>query len=118
MTRYVIGERYDLIIAHGTLHLIPRDAWTPLIDRIKTQTVPGGFNAVAVFTDEIAAPPDLAEVCVGLFKDGELFDLYIDWQRFLMKSYTSRDEHPGGLQHLHSANKPVARKPGARRASR
>jgi tellurite methyltransferase len=112
MTAYKIQGGFDLIIAHGTLHLVTRDEWSLLIDTFKSHTLPHGFNVITVFTDEIAAPPDMRDVCVGVFEDGELFERYADWQCRLTKSYTFHDEHPGGLQHLHSANKLVARKPG------
>ena len=108
MTTYKFEDTYDLIIAHGCLHLIPRAQWETVIERMKNHTAPNGFNVVTVFTDEIAAPSDLADVCVGLFPDGELFRCYAGWHKRLEKSYTFHDAHPGNIEHLHAANKLVA----------
>jgi len=102
---------FDLIISHGCLHLIERPAWQQLLQRVKNHTAPGGFNIVAVFTDRLAPPPDLEPFCIGLFKEGELFTFYENWQVELRQSYTIQDEHPGGICHTHPVNKVVARKP-------
>ncbi len=114
MSSYRIQGRYDLIIAHGCLHLLERSKWRNLIREIQEHTLPGGYNAVTVFTDSVPASPDMADFFVGLFHEEELFTVYSQWDLLLRKSYTFRDEHPGGIRHLHSANKLVAVKPFGR----
>jgi tellurite methyltransferase len=113
MCRYSFSNEFDLIISHGCLHLVERTQWQQLINRFKTYTAPGGANVVAVFTDAIPPPADLAEHCHGLFEEGELFSLYSDWDIELQKSYTFEDEHPGSPRHMHPVNKIVARKPSS-----
>ena len=110
MRGYTFERDYDLIVAHGSLHLIEREHWTRLIDKIKAHTRDGGYNVVAVFTDVIPPPVDLKDFHVGLFSEGELFEFYRDWEVLLRRSYILEDEHPGGIRHRHPINKVVARK--------
>ncbi len=111
MSSYRIQGKYDLIIAHGCLHLLERTQWKTLVKNMQVHTLPGGFNAVTVFTDSVPASHDMADFFVGLFHEEELFTVYSHWDLLLRKSYTFRDEHPGGICHTHAANKLVAVKP-------
>jgi hypothetical protein len=108
MKHYVFTGKYDLIIAHGSPHLIERELWIPLIHKMKANTKAGGYNVVVVFTDALPPPDDLKEFHVGLFRDGELFDFYKDWRIVEKRSYILRDEHPGDIRHQHPLNKLVA----------
>lgn len=67
---------------------------------------------MAVFTDRIPPPQDLAPFVKGLFREGELAELYADWQIDSSEAYTHEDEHPNGARHCHPVNKVVAWKPG------
>ena len=111
MRSWQFDREFDLIVSHGCLHLIERDAWGQVLRRIQNHTVPGGYDVVAVFTDRLAPPPDLEPFCIGLFQEGELFSLYESWHVELRQSYTIQDEHPGGIRHTHPIDKIVARKP-------
>jgi tellurite methyltransferase len=110
MRSYRFDRKFDLIISHGCLHLIAREEWLGVLDRMKAHTQPGGYNVIAVFTDMLPPPPDLEPFCVGLFHEGELFTYYSDWLVTLQDSYVFDDEHPGGLRHTHPVNKIVARR--------
>jgi tellurite methyltransferase len=103
--------RYDLIIAHGVLHLLPPSDRDWLISRMKEHTVPGGWNIVAAFTHALPPPPDMAGLCLGLLDPGSLFLRYGDWDIELEQSYVLEDEHPGGIRHRHPVEKVVARRP-------
>ncbi len=107
---YVPEHQFDLIIAHGILHLLPRPDWSRLIQRLKEATKPEGFNVVAVFTDSLPPPEDLSPFTQGLFHEGELLSHYQNWKVDLFRSYIKEDEHPGGFRHRHPINKIVARK--------
>lgn len=109
MTTYDFPEKCDLIISHGCLHLVERNQWERMIEQFKAHTAPSGFNVITVFTDTVPAPPDLAEFCVGLFCEGELYEMYSGWEPILEKSYTFQDEHAGGIRHIHAANKLVTK---------
>jgi tellurite methyltransferase len=104
-------REYDLVVAHGVLHLLGRDVWLHLLDSVRHHTRPGGWNIVAVFTDRLPPPPDLAPHMRGLFREGELLDCYADWAVERWEAYTLDDEHPGGIHHRHPVNKVVAQKP-------
>ena len=108
---YSVPGPFDLVVAHGLLHLMPRPDWSRLLKEMRQQTAPLGYNVVAVFTDALAAPPDLAPFMLGLFREGELFHEYQDWRIDLRRSYVLDDEHPGGVRHRHPINKIVAQKP-------
>jgi len=103
-------EQYDLIISHGCLNLIERKEWQKLIVRIRENTKQGGYNVILVFTDKIEPSKDLKEFITGLFREGEIFGLYSDWEITEQKSYVFNDKHPGGIRHTHSVNKIVAKK--------
>ena len=111
MRDYPFRERFDLIVAHGCLHLVERVCWRSLLFRFKEHTRRGGYNVVVVFTDTIEPPDDLKGFCLGLFSEGELFGYYEDWIPLHRESYVFDDEHPGGTRHRHPVNKIVARKP-------
>jgi tellurite methyltransferase len=104
-------REYDLVVAHGVLHLLERDVWLQVLDAVRRHTRPGGWNIVVVFTDRLPAPPDLAPYMRGLFREGELFDCYRDWLLHRREAYTLNDEHPRGVHHQHPVNKIVAQKP-------
>lgn len=108
---FEFGQLYDVVIAHGVLHLLPRADRVEVLGRIKSNTLPGGTNVVAVFTNRLPAVPDLAEVTLGLLDEGELFEAYRHWEIVLERAYTMHDEHPGGIRHKHAVNKIVARRP-------
>jgi tellurite methyltransferase len=115
MRLYRFAHSFDLIASQGCLHLIERPSWQKLISLFKTHTTPGGINVVVVFTDRIPPPDDLKDFCLGLFREGEVFSLYSDWEIMLQQSYTKKDEHPGSPPHTHPVNKLVARKPSNKR---
>ncbi len=82
-----------------------------MIDRAKAHTNVGGIHIMQIFTDTVPAPAHIAPFAVGIAKDGEIWDLYHDWEILQFKSYTFEDEHPGVQKHLHASNKIVARRP-------
>ncbi len=114
MGSYRIQDRYDLIVAHGCLHLLERTQWKRIVKNMQEHTLPGGYNAVTVFTESVPASHDMVDFFVGLFHEEELFTVYSHWDLMLRKSYTFRDEHPGGIRHTHAANKIVACRKEAR----
>lgn len=110
---FSFAREYDLVVAHGVLHLLGRDDWSRVLASIQRHTRAGGWNIVVVFTDRIPPPPDLEPLARGLFREDELRGHYRDWTVARWETYTLHDEHPGGLRHRHPINKIVARKPGA-----
>lgn len=109
--QYEFDTAFDAVIAHGILQLLAAPTRDHVLSSLREHTVPGGYNVVAVFTDSLPPPPDLAPVMRGLFREGELFACYSDWDVLVEKSYILEDEHPGGIRHRHPINKIVARRP-------
>ena len=110
--RYAMVGPFDLVVAHGLLHLLPREDWAVVIRSMQAATRPRGYNVAAVFTDALPAPPDLEPYLVGPFREGELREAYRGWSIELYRAYVLEDEHPGGIRHRHAVDKIVARKPG------
>lgn len=108
---FVFRRQYDLVVAHGVLHLLEREVWQRLLESIQHHTQAGGWNIVAVFTERLPPPADLAPHMRGLFREGELRGCYDGWAVERWEAYTLNDEHPGGVHHQHPVNKIVAKRP-------
>jgi tellurite methyltransferase len=108
---FVFRREYDLVVAHGVLHLLDHEVGQRLLGSMQRHTRDGGWNIVAVFTDRLAPPADLAPHMRGLFREDELRACYHGWVVDRWEAYTLYDEHPGGVRHEHPVNKVVARKP-------
>ncbi len=107
---YQFEKKYDMVMSFGTLHFVKKEDWKALINRAKECTNAGGIHIMQIFTDTVPASKDIAPFAIGLAKDGEIKELYNDWEILQFKSYTFEDEHPGVPKHTHSSNKIVARK--------
>lgn len=110
LREFQFSRNYDLIMSFGTLHFVSREDWRAFISRAKEHTSSGGVHIMQIFTNAVPASPDIAEFAIGLARDGELEELYKDWEILQFKSYTFEDEHPGVPKHLHASNKLAARK--------
>lgn len=110
VTDYDFNNTYDLIISHGLFHFIEREKWLNIIHRMKEKTIIGGYNIVTVFTNEVEIPEDLKPFVKGIFHEGELKDLYVDWSTELYRSYKFEDEHDNNIRHCHAVNKIVTKK--------
>ncbi|MBN2239289.1 MAG: methyltransferase domain-containing protein [Dehalococcoidales bacterium] len=111
MREFIFKEPFDLIVNQGCLHLIRREEWQVLIDRMKEYTVPGGYHSIGVFTDTVPEPEDQRGLMVGLFKEGELLEQYRDWEIITSDAMVLEHEHPDGPRHKHATNSIIARKP-------
>jgi tellurite methyltransferase len=108
---FAFQRSYDLVVAHGVLHLLERDVWRRLLELVRHHTRPGGWNVVVVFTDRLPPPLDLTPYMRGIFREEELLEYYRDWFVERWEAYTLDDEHPGGVRHRHAVNKIVVRRP-------
>ena len=111
MRHYQFEKSFDLIVCVGCLHLIKRDEWPQVIVKMKHHTAIGGIHVVGAFTDEAPEPEDQRGLMVGLFKEGELFTYYQDWEIIDKKTYIFEHTHPDGPTHKHAGNDIIARKP-------
>ena len=99
-----------MVTCFGTLHFVAKNGWKRFINNAKEYTNTGGIHIIQIFTDTVPASEDIAPFAIGLAKDGELKELYDDWEVLQFKSYVFEDEHPNVPKHLHASNKIVARK--------
>ncbi|HVJ19964.1 MAG TPA: methyltransferase domain-containing protein [Polyangiaceae bacterium] len=111
VTRFAFLGSYDVVIAHGLLHLLDPRARDGVVERMRAHTSFGGANVITVFTDRIAAPAPLATFMPGLFTEGDLFTAYADWEVCLQRSYTKQSDQGDGTSYEHAVNKLVARRP-------
>jgi len=88
ITSYRPDHEYDLILAHGLLHLLPASGRKQLIDRFKRSTRAGGFNLVVVITNKISLPSYTSSFMNAPFSDGELRRYYNDWDILVDEAYS------------------------------
>jgi tellurite methyltransferase len=110
MRDYLPSKSFDVIISHGSLHLLFRDEWVKVLDRMKMVTAPGGFNIVVVFTNKVPPSPDMEPFMKGLFKEGELFDHYSGWTVHHQSGHIFEDDHNDGIHHVHAVNRIISQK--------
>ena len=107
---FVFEKQYDLIISFGVFHFIEKACWKKFIRKAQENTRVGGIHIIQMFNDNIAPTPDIEPYAIGMAKDGEITDLYEDWEIIQFLSYTFEEEHPNVPLHKHASNKIVARK--------
>lgn len=110
LTKFNFEQNYDLIVCFGTLHFVDKKDWKKFINDAKRHTNVGGIHIMQIFTDVVPASKDIAPFAIGLAKEGEIQELYSDWEVLQFKSYVFEDEHPNVPKHLHASNKIVVRK--------
>lgn len=103
--------RYDLIILHGVLQFIARERQAAVLEMLKSRTNEDGYHVIALFTDEEPVPDDLADVMIGVFREGEIKAYYEGWNIRMFESRKFHDEHENGVRHCHAMNKLIAQKP-------
>ena len=110
LCRFSFTKTYDLVLSFGALHFVEKKYWKDFILTAKSNTRVGGIHMIQLFTNSIAASPDIAPFAVGIADDGEIKEMYQDWDILQFKSYVFEDEHPGVPKHQHASNKIVARR--------
>jgi tellurite methyltransferase len=86
MEDFLFTEFYDVILAHGLLHLIAERDRQTLICKMKRHTAPLGFNVVVTMTSKSDTPIGDIPKYHALFP-GELFTKYSDWSIIYADSY-------------------------------
>ncbi len=107
---FEFNKQYDLVLSFGVYHFMAKEEWISFIEKSKRNTNIGGIHIIQMFNDSIAPTPDIEPYAIGMAKDGEIKELYSDWEIIEYLSYTFNDEHPGVPLHQHASNKLVARK--------
>jgi tellurite methyltransferase len=102
---------YDLIICRGLLHFLEPTDWPSIFRALRRATVPGGWHALSVFTNELPIPADLAPLVRGVFAKGQLRDWYPHWDGERYESYILEDDHPGNISHRHAIDRMIVGRP-------
>lgn len=90
--------------------LLKKNDWKQFINKAKENTNAGGIHIMHIFTDTVPDFADIAPFAVGLAQEGEIREMYNDWEILQFQSYVFEDEHPNVPKHMHAVNKIVARK--------
>ena len=88
ITAFRPDHKYDLILAHGLLHLVHVSDRQQLIDRFKRSTRTGGYNFVVVITNKVSLPSYTKRYMDAPFNDGELRRYYNDWDILVDEAYS------------------------------
>ncbi len=101
---------YDLIYGFRILHYLQPSERQAQISRYQEMTRIGGIHAFTVCVDKgfIPLPPDHEEETV-LFRSGELFGYYSDWELLYINEEIV-DCHSSGIPHRHAVDTVIARK--------
>lgn len=105
------SDTYDLVLAHCSLHFIPKTRWMPLLRKLKALTRPGGFHNITsiIGTDAFPVPPECRHA--NSFERGDLDVFFADWRTLRSDYYAKWDAHPNIPVHVHVIEKFVAQKP-------
>lgn len=110
LCKFDFEKDYELIMSFGTLHFVSNQDWHIFIEKAKMATCVGGYNIIQIFTNQVPPSADIAPFAIGLSDDGEIKEMYEDWEIIEYKSYVFEDEHPGVPKHLHASNKIIAKR--------
>ncbi|MGM9683122.1 MAG: XRE family transcriptional regulator, partial [Eubacteriales bacterium] len=101
---------YDVVYARQSLHYLKKEDRHDFIDRYKKLTSVGGVHALEIFVEKpyIDVAPD-QEAHVSLWRSGEIFAYYYDWE-FLKMEEKIFDCCSSGVPHKHVCNILIARK--------
>lgn len=105
------ATQFDVVICHGVLHFFPPAQRDRLLDEMQAATTRGGHVVIAAFNTKLPPPEDMAGILKGLYEPGQLLASFHAWDVVLSRSYSFEDSHPGGVHHVHSIDKIVAKKP-------
>lgn len=99
---------FDLIIAVGVLHPFPRSRALNIISRMKMWTKSGGYNVVSIFRKG-EHMGDRENECIYPFNEGELKEIYSDWEIEHYQEFSFTDmKH--GKPHIHHVSQVMAKK--------
>ena len=103
---YKYRKDFDLIISIGTLHLVDTKKVSAVIQQAKEHTKMGGVHVLSVFTKKDIGATEHPELY--FFDEGELRDIYKDWEVIRSESYTIQESH--GTPHTHHMSAIIAKR--------
>jgi tellurite methyltransferase len=112
LQHFVARMRFDLVVCNGVLHYVENKR--EICEKIQALTVPGGVNAISLWSDYTPVPE--CHRVIPTFPDKECGDVvaaYADWGKSLLYFERCRAEigHDDMPEHVHSFIKMIAHKP-------
>jgi tellurite methyltransferase len=110
LNEYRLKEKFDVIFSLAALHYIRPELKKEILDNYRDFTNDGGLNAHAVILEKPFIPraPD-AEETAYLWRSGEIFSYYGDWQIEHCEEGIF-DCNSSGVPHKHAFNRIIAKK--------
>jgi SAM-dependent methyltransferase len=103
---------YDLVICYGVTHFLHRHERNTAYARLGSWVRPGGLLAIASFNTLVPIPVDLQPLMPDPPSDSaELREAFAGWDVAFARSHVYEDQHEGGIQHTHSIDRLIMRKP-------
>jgi tellurite methyltransferase len=105
-----LNQKFDIILSIGSLHYIPKELRSEIIQNYKEFTNPGGLHVFSVIIEKPFIPraPD-TEATAHKWVTGEIFTYYSDWQIEFCEEAIF-DCMSGGTPHKHAVNRIIAKK--------
>jgi tellurite methyltransferase len=107
---YRLNHKFDIILSIGSIHYIPEELRSEIIQNYKEFTNPDGLHVFSVIIEKPFIPkaPD-AEETAHKWISGEIFTHYSDWKIEYCEEAIF-DCKSGGIPHQHAVNRIIAKK--------
>jgi tellurite methyltransferase len=107
---YRLNHKFDIIFSTGSLHYIPVELRSEVIQNYKELTNPDGLHVFSIIIEKPFIPkaPD-AEETAHKWISGEIFTHYSDWKIKYCEEAIF-DCMSGGIPHQHAVNRIIAKK--------
>jgi tellurite methyltransferase len=110
---YRLSRRVDVVFCSGALNNLPRRIRASRFEHFKTNTAPGGINAMNADVPKPYIPPQSSNPFASPFRSGELLGYYWDWE-ILDSGQGEFISNSGGVPHRKAMDVVIARKPALR----
>lgn len=106
------SDPFDAVIAYGLLHCLDSEAEAAeLVARMKSLTLPGGYNVIVTFTPKVPPPEVQKYLEPTLIEPSQIAEWYSDWSIEEFEEDVIEETHPTTqVAHQHSVCRLIARK--------
>ena len=107
---FEIDDKFDIIYSTGTIQYLFDDCIEPFFEKIKSMVNVGGLIFLNVFVDKpfLELPPDWDKE-EKMWKTGQLFTHFADWEICEMKEVIFED-YSAGIKHYHCMDTVIAKR--------
>jgi|TARA_Y100000310_G_scaffold259523_1_gene268219 tellurite methyltransferase len=104
LEKYKIKEDYDAIVGLFSIHFLPKRKVYRLIKNMKNKTREKGYNFIGIFRK---GKGNKNKYCFG---NGELSQMYHDWDIVSYKEFSKEERHGNGPLHTHDISSLISQK--------